>query len=82
MWQVRGQVLLSNLDPTSLGGKKRERERKMEKEREFRERISTFSLDFLVIGPSNLGETRGKVDPHYKSYAWVPVLGSFGNSGR
>ena len=72
----------SSLDPTGLGGKKRERERKREKEREFRERGSTFSLDFSVIGPSNLGETRGKVDPHYKSYTWVPVLWSFGNSRR
>ena len=82
MWQVRGQVLLTNIDPTGLGGKKKERERKREKEREFRERNSTFSLYFLVIGPSNPCETRGKVDPHYKSYAWVPVLWSFGNSGR
>ena len=71
---MRGQVLLTNLDPTSLGGKKRERGRKREKGREFRERGSNFSLDFLVIGPSNPSETRGKVDPHYKSYAWVPVL--------
>ena len=51
----------SSLDPTGLGGKKRERERKKEKGREFRERGSTFSLDFLVIGPLNPGETRGKV---------------------
>ena len=47
----------------------REKERKREKEREFRERGSTFSLNFLAIGPSNPGETRGKVDPHCKSYA-------------
>ena len=38
---------------------------------------STLSLNFSVIGPSNSGETRGKVDPHCKSYAWVPVLWSF-----
>ena len=31
--------------------------------RDFRERVSTFSLDFLVIGLSNSDETRGKVDP-------------------
>ena len=30
-----------------------------------------------MIGPSNLGEPRGKVAPHGKSYAWVPVLWSF-----
>ena len=40
-------------------------------------RSSHFSLGFPVIGPSNPGEARGKVDPHYKSYAWVPVLWSF-----
>ena len=45
-------------------------------------RSSTFSLDFLVIGPLNPDETRGKVDPHSKSYAWVLVLWSFKNSGR
>ena len=55
-----------------------EREKKEERERRnFRERGSTISLDFSAIGPSNLGETRGKVDPHCKSYAWVPVLWSF-----
>ena len=40
-------------------------------------RSSHFFLDFLANGPSNLGETRGKVDPHCKSYAWVPVLWNF-----
>ena len=47
MWQVRGQVLLTNLDPTGLGGKKRERERKREKEGErkrvYRENFYIFS---------------------------------------
>ena len=65
---------LTKLDQTGLGGKK---ERKREKERSFRERSSTFSLDFSAIGPSNPSKTRGKVDPHYKSYTWVPVLWSF-----
>ena len=60
----------------------REKERKREKEREFRERGFTFFLDFMTIGPSNPGETRGKVDPYCKSYAWVPVLWSFDNSER
>ena len=55
-----------------------EREKKEERERRnSRERGSILSLDFLVIGPSNSGETRGKVDPHCKSYVWVPVLWSF-----
>ena len=47
-----------------------------------RERDSTFSLDFSAIGASNPGEIRGKVDPHRKSYAWVPVLWSFDKSER
>ena len=37
----------------------------------------TFSLDFLAIRQSDLGEIKGKVDPHYKSYTWIPVLWSF-----
>ena len=45
--------------------------KKGEKIRAFRERSSHFSLDFPAIGPSNLGETRGKVDPYCKSYTWV-----------
>ena len=52
------------------------------RKRTFRVRSSHFSLDFPMIDPSNLGEIRGKVDPRCKSYAWVPVLWSFGNSGR
>ena len=68
-------ILLTQLDPTGLdGGKEREnRERKErgEEEEDFREREreSTFSLNFSMIGSSNSGETRGKVDPHCKSYA-------------
>ena len=66
---------LTKLDPPGLGGKRKERKR--EKEREFRERGSTLSLDFPTIGPSNPSETRDKVDPHCKIYAWVLVLWSF-----
>ena len=40
-------------------------------------RSSHFSLDFSVISPYNFSETRGKFDPHYKSYAWVPEVWSF-----
>ena len=58
-----------------------EREREREEE-DFRERESTFSLDFQAIGPSNPYETRGKVDPRCKGYAWVLVLWSFDNSER
>ena len=52
----------------------RKRERK---ERDFRERSSTFSLGSPAIRPSISGEVRSKVAPHGKGYAWVPVLGSF-----
>ena len=72
----------SSLDPTSPNqfgrGKREKRKRKEKKEGKiFRERESTFSLGFSTIGPSNLGKTRGKVDPHCNSYEWVPVLWSF-----
>ena len=53
---------------------KREREKK---ERDFRERSSTFSLEFPTIGLSVSGEARSKVSPHGKGYTWVPVLWSF-----
>ena len=66
----------NSLDPC-LTNQFRRRESKPRKEGEkrryFRERVSTFSLDFPMIGPSNSDETRGKVDPHGKGYAWVPV---------
>ena len=55
-------------------GKRKERGKEGESSRE---RESTFSLNFPMTGPSNPGEARGKVDPHCKSYAWVPVLWSF-----
>ena len=78
MWQVRGQALLTHALTNQFGrGESKPRKRK-----DFRERESTFSLGFPTIGPSNPGETRGKVDPHCKSYTWVPVLWSFGNSER
>ena len=51
-------------------------------ERDFKVRSSYFSLDFSVNSLSNSGEIRGKVDPHCKSYVWVPILWSFDNSWR
>ena len=50
---------------------KRERERK---ERDFRERSSTFSLEFPTIGQLVSGEARIKVAPHGKGYTWVLIL--------
>ena len=43
----------------------------------FRERSSTFSLNFPVIGPASSDEVGRKVAPHGKDYTWVPVSGSF-----
>ena len=68
-WKVRGH----QVDPTDWIGEKRgkiEREKERGKDRRnSKERGSHFSLDFPMIGPSNPGETRGKVGPHCKSYA-------------
>ena len=60
------------------GGKRKEKK----EEKVFRESVSNFSLNFSVIRRSNPGEPKGKVDPHCKSYAWIPVLWSFDNSER
>ena len=74
-------ILLTQLDPTGLdGGREREiRERKERGKRKENSKVrsSHFFLDFPVIDLANSGEARSKVGPHYKSYAWVLVLGSF-----
>ena len=75
-------ILLTQFDPTGLGGKRGEKKERGKKGECFRERESTFSPDFSTIGTSNPGEARGKVDPHCKSYTWVLVLWSFDNFGR
>ena len=43
----------------------------------FRERESTFSLDFRSIGPSDFFEARKKVVLRGEGNAWAPVLRSF-----
>ena len=69
---------LDQVDPTSLGERGgTNRGIGERKEWDFRERSSTFSLEFPTIGPSVSDETRSKVAPHDKGYAWVPILGSF-----
>ena len=67
----------SPLDPNRFGRERKEREKREKGRRGFKEKVSTLSLYFPEIGPSNLGEPRSKVGPHYKSYACVPVLWSF-----
>ena len=58
--------------------RKREEEKESKQKREgkcgiFRERSSTFSLEFPAIGPASSDEARSKVAPHGKDYTWVPV---------
>ena len=60
--------------------KREEKESKRKREGKcgiFRERSSTFSLEFSAIGPASSEEARSKVAPHGKDYMWVPVSGSF-----
>ena len=58
-------------DPVGRGGKRgRERE-------SFRERDSTFSLNFPTIGTLVSSRARGRVQPHGKGFASRPELGSF-----
>ena len=59
-----------------LGGGEQTERGKKEEEESFRVRSSHLSLDFPAIESSNSSETRGKVDPHCKSYAWVPEVWS------
>ena len=78
---LRGLFSCPNLDQMDWE-RKREGERKSKRRREgkcgiFRERSSTFSLKFPVIGPASSDEARSKVAPHGKDYAWVPFSGSF-----
>ena len=56
--------------------------RREKREGFFRERNSTFSLEFMAIGPSVPYEPRGKVAIRCKGYVWAPVLWSFDNYGR
>ena len=79
---TRGDERTSPLDQVfqpGLGGKEEREREQTERDREregFRERGSTFSLSFPVIGPSASSEARSKVVLHGKDYTWVPILGS------
>ena len=39
----------------------------------FREKMSSFSLDFRPFEPSVLDGARSKVDLHGEGYAWTPI---------
>ena len=43
----------------------------------FRERVSSFSLNFCVIRPLAVVGTRGKAALRIEVYVWVPVLRVF-----
>ena len=75
-----GKVLLTHALTNQFGRGESKPRKEGEKRRYFRKRSSHLSLNFSTIGPSNPGETKGKVDPHYKSYVWVSVLWSLDNS--
>ena len=78
---LRGLFSCPNLDQMDWERKRGEEKEQTGREREsvgfFRERSSTFSLEFPAIGPASSDEARSKVAPHGKDYTWVPVLGSF-----
>ena len=48
----------------------------------FRERESSFSLDFRLFGPSVLDGARSKVVLRGEGYAWTPIWWSSDNSKR
>ena len=77
---LRGLFSCPNLDQMDWerkrGGKRANRKREG-KCGIFRERSSTFSLEFPAIGPASSDEARSKVAPHGKDYTWVPDSGSF-----
>ena len=81
-WQEREDNSLDPCLTNQLGGGEQTERGDKEEEESFRERSPHLSLYFPTNGPSNSDETRGKVDPHCKSYAWVLVLWSFETSGR
>ena len=63
-------------------GRGRERGKESKRKREgkcgiFRERSSTFSLSFPMIGPASSDEVGNKVAPHGKGYTWVTVVRGF-----
>ena len=79
---MRGQVLLTHALTNQFGRGDRKPRKEGEKRRAFRVRSSHFSLDFLVIGPSTSGETRGKVDPIARVTRGYQYCGVLKNSGR
>ena len=81
---LRGLFSCPNLDQMDWerkkrggGGGGRENRKREGKCGIFRERSSTFSLEFPTIGPVAGSGARGRVDSHSESFASRPDLGSF-----
>ena len=69
MWQVKGQALSPSWTKQWDGGKEKNKKERGIKRESFRERYSTFSLNFLTIGPAVSGGARERVQPHGKGFA-------------
>ena len=69
MWQVRGQALGPPCTKQWDGRKENSRKERGGKRESFRERDSTFSLNFPTIGPAVSGGARGRVHSHGKGFA-------------
>ena len=69
MWQVKGQALSPSWTKQWDGGREKNRKERVIKRESFRERDSTFSLNFSTIGQTVSGGERGRVQPHGKGFA-------------
>ena len=69
MWQVKGQALSPSWTKQWDGRKEKSKKERGRKRESFRERDSTFSLNFSTIGPAVSGGASGRVQPHGKGFA-------------
>ena len=69
MWQVKGQALSPSWTKQWDRRKEKSRKERGRKRESFRERDSTFSLNFRTIELAVLGGARGRVQPHGKGFA-------------
>ena len=69
MWQVKGQSFSPSWTKKGDGRKEKSRKERGIKIESFRERDSTFSLNFPTIGPTVSNGERGRVQHHGKGFA-------------
>ena len=69
MWQVKGQALSPSWTKQLDGRREKSIKERGRKRESFRERDSTFSLNFTTIGPAVSDGARGRVQPHGKGFA-------------